>query len=296
MISNLPARRERALVRNEVRTILASYQGKHETIYRTQFFIDRLDLTTAILPFLRTAKDPAVFAELLEAIQDEFEDFIILETPDATIDPGDNRVISCEACARSYTQTLETSCPNCGHVSVFQIAELDLSAMMSKIEVFHADDPIIRNVLLGMELHVAQSYCVRLITIYETFWRALNDHLGGPKLSRPNLFQNVADGQQWFVDHYGFDPLDVISAKDVRDFKLFALKRNVFGHQSSGLADQRYITRIRELVADSEGIEQELNKPVKISIKEVETNVKRVQLIVARARQYFLPELTRSLS
>jgi hypothetical protein len=290
-MSELPSRKETALLRNEVRTLLENFRGKTEIIYRTQFFIDRLDLTVVALPYLGTTHRSAghsKFTGLLEVIQDEFEEFVILESPDASLDSVDKRTISCEKCTQSYSETLDTCCPHCGHTSIFQIAELNSSTLASNLGRYHEDDPFIQCVLSSTRQHTAQSSCVRLITIYETFCRSLNDYLQGPKPKRRNLFQNVADGQKWFIDHHNFDLLDDISAKEVKSFKLFAIKRNVFGHQSSGLADETYLYRKTEIVGELINFEEELNKPVSITIDEVEVNIKRVQRVIAHARQHFL--------
>ncbi len=286
-VTNINFHLAKGLIRQRVRKQLASFRGQN--IWRTSFFIDRIDLSAEAFDYQNALKDDQQrikVYELLEIVESEFRDFILLEDLQRNVELEEPaRKIKCDSCQTEYSNNKLPFCPNCHLPNLYQIAVWELAEISTQL-IFQSSDPIVRQVLAKTERWSLENGYIRVVTILETFLKKLNEEAfrvsGNPyqKLTRPNLFQNVDGIQDWFISIHGADLFTTLSPEDVRLLKSIASKRHVITH-NGGFIDDTYITKMGE---DS----GKKGDPVEVSENEILQSIQVVHRLIEVAKEAFI--------
>lgn len=277
----------KGLIRQRVRKQLANFKGQN--IWRTSFFIDRIDLSAEVFDYQSAQKDNlqrVEIYELLEIVENEFRDFILVEDLQKNIELDEPvRTIKCESCQKEYLNNKLSFCPICLHPNLYQIAITELTELSTQLS-FQSRDPIIRQVLAQTERWSLENAFIRVVTLLETFLKKLNEEAfrisekPHQKLPRKNLFQNVDEIQRWFLSIHGTDLFTTLLPEEVHLLKSIISKRHVITH-NGGLIDDAYITQMNE---DPE----KKGKPVDVSENEILQAVNIEHRLIEIAKNAFL--------
>lgn len=285
--NRLTLRLARALIRYRVRKRLADY--RNQNIWRTSFFVDRLDLAAEVFDYQSAQKPDGTYAEIDELIaiaREEFIDFVLVEDKRRQIELSEGqRQIVCETCSRPYDPSGQVRCFFCGYPNAFQVARMELNALADQVEP-NESDPIARRVLAETEDLILEASYRKIVTCFETFHRRLNKlafiRAGEQPISpcRLSLFQNISDTQRWFRKHHNLDNYERLSEEEVWSLDRVFNKRHVIIH-NGGLIDERYIKRTN---ADH----GKIGTPVGKSRQEVLRAIRLVERIVQTTREAFI--------
>jgi hypothetical protein len=281
---SLTLRQARALIRHRVRKRLAEYSG--QDIWSTAFFIDRLDLAAEAFPYQSAQSSDGSVAEiekLIEIAREELIDFVLIEDTDrrATL-PQNKATIVCEACSHQYEVLGPSPCPLCGHPNLYWFTQMELEMLAKQLEP-DIDDPITRWFLAETEQLRTETAYQKLVTCFETFHKNLNQlafaqsGMAEVRLSRPNLFQNIRDGWDWFRRHHGIDLEKGLGSEDIRSLEQAFNKRHIIAH-NGGIIDRKYIARTGADPA-------QIGKPVDLQKREVLKAISLIKRVLHTAKE-----------
>jgi hypothetical protein len=275
--------RARAKIRDGVRRRLAVFDG-HD-IWRTQFFIDRVDLANEVMGHLNVLRNGEIIesAELLTIVRDEFLDFVVLQDERHTVEITETEAPQpCEKCRLSFQPAIDIMCPACSHPTLFQSSEKTLNDIRYLLNFETEEtDPIRRRSIESLFHRRLESAYLNLVIAFERFCNQLNRFLfrvNGKAEQWPphhNPFQKTwydkpsgkrqFTAQDWFQNTHGIDIFATINKRDVDRLWLVFQKRHLIQHQG-GIIDQRYIDM-------TNGNNADVGNPVSVEKDEAEKAV-----------------------
>jgi len=255
----------KGLIRYRVREQLKRFRSQN--IWRTSFFVERIDLSSEVFDYQNIRKDDhqkVDVHELLEIVKNEFRDFILVEDVQKIVEIDEPKsILLCESCQEEYAVDGISNCPTCKFPNLYKLAENGLFELTQNLNQI-SQDPIIRQVLADTEQWRIENSYTRVVTIFETFFKYLNTEAfrvsAQPiqNLSRRNLFQNIDDTQSWFLNKHQSDIFCALSPEYVNLLKAVVNKRHVITH-NAGLIDGPYVRRMN-IDPDQIGQPAPLNK------------------------------------
>ena len=268
--------RARAKIREGVRHRLHTYVG--QDIWRTQFFIDRVDLAGEIVGHLNVKRDATIVppSELLTIVRDEFLDFIMLQDERNEVEITETEAPQdCEKCRRSFHPATDLICPGCNHPVLFQSSEKALNDVRYLLHFETEEtDPIRRRSIEALFHRRLESAYLNVVIVFEQFCNRLNwylFHLKSQPEQRPSVsnpfqktFLDKSSGvgirqfkaHEWFNVTHRIDIFAAVNKRDTDKLWLVFQKRHLMQHQG-GIIDQKYIDNTNPSSTD-------IGKPVPI--------------------------------